>query len=202
MSLFIWQTECIHCVSLKSQTTPFLFISGDCHVYINFIIACTKHLNRNSVAHPHPQLRILAVPLCQLNCRPSSRQKDWKHFRHFVAWSAWQPGQCTNQLPLKLALQKHWTFPPDSSMEINSQRNITLLSKKNLYRKAPTLAADKGSNLRRGGRGWRRCFIHRTHCPPPALERGPLYHFLSFPSKPSLYPLGSSGVDGGWVKPS
>lgn len=190
-------------VSLKSQTIPFLFISGDCHVYINFIIARTKHLNRNSIAHPHPQLWILIVQLCLVNCSPSSRQKHWKHFRHFVAWSAWQPGQLhKNQLPLKLTLQKHRTFPRDSSIEINSQRNITLLSKKNPYRKVPTLAADKGSNLRRGGRGWRRRFIHRTHHPPPALERGPLYHFLPFPSKPSLYPLGSSGVDGGWVKPS
>lgn len=41
----------MYLVSLKSrQTASFLCISGDCHVYIYFIIACKKHLNRNGVA--------------------------------------------------------------------------------------------------------------------------------------------------------
>ncbi len=81
-----------------------------------------KHLNRNSAAHPRPQLR------CSLY-----------HFAHWIAArppdkspesvsDTLSPGllgnlaNCTNQLPVKLTLHRHRTFPQDSSMEINSHR--------------------------------------------------------------------------------
>lgn len=94
-----------------------------------------KHLNRNSTAHPHPQLR------CSLY-----------HSAHWIAAcppdkspesvsDTLSPGllgnlaNCTNQLPVKLTLHRHRTFPQDSSMEINSHRNITLRSKRTLIAK-------------------------------------------------------------------
>lgn len=168
--LFATLSQTMYLVSLKSrQTASFLCISGDCHVYIYFIIACKKHLNRNRIA------RTPTAPLCyfshwMVDC-PSD--KSTKSISDTLSPGLLgKPTNCTNS-PASIHCRG-----TGCSLEM-AQWKLILTEISNRIQKQPLspkrqLWRHTKEAIWRGG--WRVRFIHRKHCPVPPLERGPLNH--------------------------
>lgn len=180
----------MYLVSLKStQTASFLCISGDCHVYIYFIIACKKHLNKNSVA------RTPTAPLCHFSRWMADRASDKSTESISDTLSPGLLGNPANCTDSPASIHCRGT---GCSLGM-AQWKLILTEISNRIQKEPlSHSANSGATQKKQSEEEAEGSVSFTG------HTAPFHHWsvdpiMTVPSKPSVYPLGSSGVDEGWV---